>query len=103
MDNGMTYRRSPNNRNRNRTLTLTDSGLLHQALQERHRQRVRRRYQRYRAHLLRKAFTRDLDKNLQRFTGKTLAKLIYGMWRRGYFDRYDEFASARKVSAGSGA
>lgn len=94
---------NPTRNYRTRTLTLTESGLLHQAMIRRHKEEIQKRYVRMKASALRRAVTKDIDKTIQKFTGRAMARFVYGMWRKGYFDRYDEFSSANERPANHGA
>ncbi|NNE92012.1 MAG: hypothetical protein HKN23_10230 [Verrucomicrobiales bacterium] len=94
---------NPTKNHSTRTLTLTESGLLHQAMIRRRKQDVQKRYVRMKASSIRRAVTRDVDKTIQKFTGRAIARFVYGMWRKGYFDRYDEFSSTSESPANRGA
>ncbi|MDA7598246.1 hypothetical protein N8813_04905 [bacterium] len=39
-------------------------------------------------------FTKDIDKTIQKITGRTIAKVVHGMWNKGYFDRFEEFQTS---------
>jgi hypothetical protein len=43
---------------------------------------------------IRRMFTKDIDKTIQKMTGRTIAKVVHGMWNKGYFDRFEEFQTS---------
>ncbi|MGY8641622.1 MAG: hypothetical protein ACKVJU_11075 [Verrucomicrobiales bacterium] len=43
---------------------------------------------------IRRMFTKGIDKTIQKMTGRTIAKVVHGMWNKGYFDRFEGFQTS---------